>query len=213
MGQRWLTGDGQVAPAGIRAGVGAAAKWQAELRATDTARAPWVFRECNPGDPDSCDDPLKFCDRAGQCRCRTNVKQGLGKSCASCPGSCGPGLACNGKVCVQQAGSGSGGAKDEAKRGVPGGPYGATGTPAGTSWKPPQFNSDEQVGGKCNCCYWKQYPTGNKVPHPEGKGWIPEYAWHQECTDNAQFVVTAEQCIVEAAEVKGSNAYRTCLKG
>lgn len=201
MGQRWLTGDGRVA-----------AKWQAELGATGTARAPWVFRECNPGDPDSCDDPAKFCDRVGQCRCRTDVKQGLGKSCASCPGSCGPGLECNGKVCVQKAGGGTGGVKDEPKRGVPGGPFGG-GSSGGSNWKPPEFNSNEKEGGNCKCCYWKQYPTGKTVPHPEGKGWVPEIAWHQECTDNAQFTLDTAHCMYHGAEAGGTNPYLTCLKG
>lgn len=43
MGQRWLTGDGRAAPAGMRPGAWAAAKSQAEVRATGTGRAPRIM--------------------------------------------------------------------------------------------------------------------------------------------------------------------------
>lgn len=183
MGQRWLTGNGRVAPAGMQPGARAEAKWQAELRATGTGRAPRIYRECNPSDPDSCGDPMKYCDRVGQCHCRTDVKQGLGSGCASCPGSCGKHMSCVNGKCAAEFFDEDGKPAGKPPGPPPPGPTPVTGSGDGPwgvgdeSWTPPKFPGvDEKIKG-CQCCYW----LWENVPKLYGPKGEPIKGWYRHC--------------------------------
>lgn len=187
MGYRWLNGDGRVVSAAMEPTARAELKWQAELSAAGTARAPWIFRECNPDDPNPCNDPLKYCDRVGQCHCRTDVKQKLGADCASCPGSCGKHMSCVNGKCAAEFFDEDGNPTGKPPEPPPPGPTpnpdpvtgneGPWGVGEGLKWNAPQFPPVKEGSKGCQCCYWLY----ENVPHLSGPKGEPIKGWYRHC--------------------------------